>query len=207
MDKSQINTAAESSTCYLLFSTTPSLLSRTIRWATQSTVSHAAIGYECSTTGRVMVLEASGGGFRAVTWETWLAENQLLRAFRIDVPSTEWRAALGQFCDTLGAPYDSRRLVAEFVRHLSPAWSNRFGWSDSTQTTRGVLCADAVAKFLYQLGFSQFQCPPAWTPGTLLTHVDGEDAFVPMSSVAATAMPLIATSVGDSAVPLLRVVA
>jgi hypothetical protein len=182
----------DTQSCYLLFSTTSSLLSRSIRWATQATVSHAAIAYECATTGRVMVLEAAGTGFRGLTWETWIQENDLLHAFRIDVPTGEWQSALGSFCDTLGAPYDSRRLVLELARHLSRDWTQRFSWANTQKNSRGVLCADAVAKFLYQLGFSQFQCPPAWTPGTLLAHVKEEESFVAMSvaSSGVRAMPL-----------------
>ncbi len=176
--------------CFLLFSTTPSLLSWAIRRATSSTVSHACVAYECLTTGRVLVLEASGGGFRGITWERWLRENQLLHAFHINVPPTQWKEALGEFCDTLGTPYDTRRLALELARHLSGDWTQQFAWTNIQKNTRGVLCADAVAEFLYRAGFSIFKSFSDWTPESLLSQIRVNKRFIPMSTTVASSMPM-----------------
>lgn len=210
-------TADSTNNCYLLFSTTQSLLSRSIRLATGCEVSHAAIAYECSTTGRVMVLEASGSGFRGLTWENWIKENELIHAFRLDVPVAQWQGALGGFCDTLGTPYDSRRLVLELARHLSRDWTQRFSWANTVANSRGVLCADAVADFLFRVGFAQFKCPPAWTPRLLLEQVMEDSHFARVSKTLASAQakPFAAavkqertnTNTNTNTVPYLRAVA
>lgn len=175
-------TEAENHSCFLLFSTTSSWLSRSIRWATRSEVSHVAIAFECSTTSRVLVMEAAGDGFRGLTWERWQQENELIRAFRIEVPTSQWREGLGEFCDMLGSPYDTPRLFREAARHISQGWTQRFAWADPERNTKGVLCADAIADFLHRIGFTQYEHPLAWTPAKLLANVDTQDAFAPMST-------------------------
>ncbi len=172
---------AEQPGCFVLFSTTSSLLSMSIRWATQSVVSHVSIAFESATTGRVLVLEAAGGGFRSITWERWQRENELISMFRIDVPSAQWREGLGDFCDTLGKPYDTPRLLREAARHLTQGWTLRFPWAHPQKNASGVLCADAVAVFLQKIGLSQFDFPLTWTPGALLDFASADQTFIRMT--------------------------
>jgi hypothetical protein len=194
--------------CFVLFSTTSSLLSRTIRWATSSRISHAAIAYECATTGRVLVLEASGDGFRSLTWERWIASNELIHLFRVDVPTAQWRGALGEFCDTLGAPYDVRRLALEVARHFSRGWTQRFAWADPTRGSHGVLCSDAVADFLRRLGLDEFDRPSEWTPAALLAHLQASESFVAERFAGTSRMTLREKcEPAPLAAPLLKVVA
>lgn len=127
-------------------------------------------------------MEAAGSGFRGITWERWQRENEIIRIFRIDVPTQQWQEGLGEFCDTLGSPYDTPRLFREAARHLTQGWTQQFSWGNPQKNANGVLCADAVAAFLHRIGFSQFEFPLRWTPGTLLDYANEEQAFVPMIS-------------------------
>lgn len=139
-------------------------------------------------------MEAAGGGFRGLTWERWLGANQLLAAYRIAVAPRRWQQALAGFCDTLGAPYDVRRLTLELLAHVTGGFTTRFACANPQQNARGVLCSDAIADFLHRLDFSQFRCPPSWTPARLLAHVEQDDAFVPVPLATIAPLPLVPVS-------------
>ncbi len=163
--------------CFIVFSTTGSLLSKLIRGVTGCPASHVAVVYDCVTTGRMLVMEASGRGFRVLTWEVWIRDNQPQAAFRLKAPQWRWRAALGQFCDVLGADYDTPRLVREMVRHMGRRVIGRFGDRNGLATTQRVLCSDAIARFLLLMDHEECREPTEWTPGALLDLLGGHPAF------------------------------
>jgi hypothetical protein len=161
----------------ICFSTTDGLLSRWIRWYTGAPVSHAAITFRSLSLDKVMVMEASGSGFRLLPWRKWAPHNRLAARFRLDVPIGRLRAALQHIADRLGDGYDSRGLfgfVPRFRDKLVATDRGRRPRHNLLDDPSRVFCSEAVAEFLLHAGFDELTDPSAWSPADLYWFACGD---------------------------------
>jgi hypothetical protein len=156
----------------ICFSTTDGYLSRWIRWVTRSPVSHALLTFYSQTLDKVMVMEATGKGFNLIPWNRWAKKNQLVARFALDVPRDKELEALHRIADKLGAEYDTVSLFGFFFRR----WKKR-GANPLDDPTK-LICSEAVARFLQEVGIDAFQNPGEWTPADIFQYAMASDIFV-----------------------------
>jgi hypothetical protein len=128
------------------FSTTAGWLSRWIRRFTRSTVSHCIVVYRCELFGQEMVLEASGNGFRLISWRRWDRANRLIALYRVNLPDDALQPALQRLADRLGDSYDTVSLFGFALRSLLRLKRVPF---DSRQK---LVCSEALGLFLHWSG-------------------------------------------------------
>ena len=128
------------------FSTTGHWLSRWIRRFTRSRVSHCIVVYRSEIFGQEMVLEASGNGYRIISWRRWDRANRLIALYRLDLPEQQLRDGLAELASHLGDAYDTMSLVGFALR----------GWFGLKKipfdSRRKLVCSEAVALFLTRCG-------------------------------------------------------
>lgn len=128
------------------FSTTGGWLSRGIRRVTRSRVSHCIVVYRCEMFGQEMVLEASGSGFRLISWRRWDRVNRLIALYRLNLPEESVRPALRQLADRLGDSYDTVSLLGFVLRGLFRLKRVPF------DSRKRLVCSEALALFLSWCG-------------------------------------------------------
>jgi hypothetical protein len=128
------------------FSTTTGLLSRLIRWFTNAPISHCFIVYKCDVFGGEMVLEATGAGFRVLTWRTFDRANKLVAVYRLRLPIEELRGGLTHLAPRLGDAYDTLGLFGYLLRSVFSLRRVPF------KSRRKLVCSEAVALYLHHVG-------------------------------------------------------
>ena len=179
----------------LCFSTSTGPLSWAIRKYTGSAVSHCILTYRSYTLDRVLVMEASGAGFRVVPWAKWERHNTLIGRFRLNTgkggsaPSPLHKlTALRALSDRLGDPYDVRGLFGflptlgiRIANWWRVQWQGQGGKSKRSTLPRfrnfldnpkRLFCSQAVAEYLYFATQSHdFKRPQDWSPKNLFDYV------------------------------------
>ncbi|HEU5060062.1 MAG TPA: hypothetical protein VFU21_26200 [Kofleriaceae bacterium] len=143
------------------FSTTGGWLSRMIRRITGSPVSHSFVVYHSAVFGKDMVLEASGRGFRVMSWRRFDTENKLVAMYRLKVEDAVVHEALGKLADRLGDAYDTLSLFGYLLRTVFRLKRVPF------DSRKKLVCSEAVALFLGWCGMP-FEDVGVVTPKVLL---------------------------------------
>lgn len=159
----------------IAFSTTNSLLSRTIRWFTRSKVSHSLITFRDETLDKVFVMEANGRGFMLVPWAKWRTGNTMIARYRIDIEPELQLESLRSLANMLGAEYDYKSLLAFVLRRFASRMKNPL------DDSKKLICSEAVAKFLHGTlhdDMKVFREYGTWTPEDLLEEVRRRNVFV-----------------------------
>jgi hypothetical protein len=125
------------------FSTKGGWLSRGIRFMTRSHVSHCFVVYQCDIFGQEMVLEASGVGFRIISWRRWDRANRLIALYRLDLPEADVREALHLLASRLGDSFDKLSLLGFALRRFFRLKRVPFNSREK------LVCSEAVALFLH----------------------------------------------------------
>jgi hypothetical protein len=153
------------------FSTTGGWLSRLIRRITGSPVSHSFVVYHSGVFGKDMVLEASGHGFRIMSWRRFDKENKLVAMYRLKLPDAVLHDALGKLSDRLGDAYDTLSLFGYLLRKWFRLKRVPF------DSRKKLVCSEAVALFLGWCGMP-FEDVGVVTPKILLDFAEGNrEAF------------------------------
>ena len=153
------------------FSTTGGWLSRLIRRITGSPVSHSFVVYHSGVFGKDMVLEASGHGFRIMSWRRFDKENKLVAMYRLKLPDAVVHDALGKLSDRLGDAYDTLSLFGYLLRKWFRLKRVPF------DSRKKLVCSEAVALFLGWCGMP-FEDVGVVTPKILLDFAEGNrEAF------------------------------
>jgi hypothetical protein len=153
------------------FSTTSGWLSRMIRRITGSPVSHSFVVYHSTAFGKDMVLEASGQGFRVMSWRRFDKENKLVAIYRLKVADPVAHEALGKLADRLGDAYDTLSLFGYLLRKWFRLERVPF------DSRKKLICSEAVALFLGWCGMP-FDDVSVVTPKILLDFAEGHtDGF------------------------------
>ena len=153
------------------FSTTGGWLSRIIRRMTGSPVSHSFVVYHSAAFGKDMVLEASGHGFRIMSWRRFDKENKLVAMYRLKLPDEVLHQALGKLADRLGDAYDTLSLFGYLLRKWFRLKRVPF------DSRKKLVCSEAVALFLGWCGMP-FDDVGVVTPQILLDFAEGHgDSF------------------------------
>jgi hypothetical protein len=153
------------------FSTTVGWFSRMVRRFTRSRVSHCIVVYRSEVFAQEMVLEASGNGFRMISWRRWDRANKLVALYRLNLPQDDLRSALQRLADRLGDSYDTFSLFGFAVRR----WLRlkRVPFNSKAK----LVCSEALALFLHWCGLP-IQNIGAMTPQSLLHLAEmRKDAF------------------------------
>jgi hypothetical protein len=153
------------------FSTHPgNWISAMIRFFTKSKVSHAWILLDDDYFGTKMVMEAVGiGGFRMVTYKTWLAEgNKVVQLINPLVPlDTSVKAAI----DWLGDSYDRLGFWGYawvlFGRWMKKRWRNPF------RSSKEMTCSEAVTRIVQAANWpgAEELDPESTDPQTLMVFL------------------------------------
>lgn len=153
------------------FSTTGGRLSRWVRRFTRSRVSHCIVVYRSEVFGQEMVLEASGNGFRMISWRRWDRANKLIALYRLDLPAEDLRVALQRLADRLGDSYDTVSLFGFALRRWLRLKKVPFNSKSK------LVCSEALALFLHWCGMPIGDIG-AMTPQSLwLLAEQRQDAF------------------------------
>jgi type III secretory pathway component EscS len=143
------------------FSTTGGWLSRMVRRFTRSRVSHCIVVYRSDIFAQEMVLEASGNGFRMISWRRWDRANKLVALYRLNFPQDDLRTALQRLADRLGDSYDTISLFGFAVRRWLRLKTVPFN------SKAKLVCSEALALFLHWCGMP-IDNIGAMTPQSLL---------------------------------------
>jgi hypothetical protein len=156
------------------FSSSKKLLSRVIRWFTNSKTSHTFIVIKDSFLGQDMVLQATLGGFQLMTYTAFKKDSKVIFLFE---PLFPVDVGLKNACQWLGQHYDYTGLFGSvFVlcgRWLKLKWSNPLDDSDA------MFCSEAVVKVLQSnplSGTGKF-IVSSTTPQDLLSFMQTSPAF------------------------------
>ncbi len=128
------------------FSTTGGLLSRLIRFFTRSRISHCIVVYGCGVFAQDMVLEASGHGYRILSWRRWDKANRLIALYRLELPVENIRAGLHLLADRLGDAFDKLSLFGFFLQRVLGLKGVPFN------SRQKLVCSEALALFLQRCG-------------------------------------------------------
>jgi hypothetical protein len=128
------------------FSTTGGWLSRIIRKMTAAPVSHCFLVFHSEAFGKDMVLEASGRGFRMMSWRRFDRGNKLVAMYRLNLPEQKQREAFEQLGDRLGDAYDTLSLFGFLLRKWFRLKRTPFDSRDK------LICSEVVALFLEWAG-------------------------------------------------------
>jgi hypothetical protein len=128
------------------FSTTGGPISRIIRWVTATRASHCFIRYRCGTFGDEMVLEATGAGFRVMSWRRFDRANKLVAIYRLKLDRECMRGGFMKLAHRLGDAYDTLSLVGYLLRSWFSLRRVPFN------SRKKLVCSEAVALYLQHCG-------------------------------------------------------
>lgn len=128
------------------FSTTGGLLSRIIRFLTGSRISHCIVVHRSDVFAQEMVLEASGHGFRLLSWRRWDKANRLIALYRLELPDDRVRPGLQLLADRLGDAFDRLSLIGFLLRVCFRLKGVPFN------SRQKLICSEALALFLIECG-------------------------------------------------------
>ena len=130
------------------FSTSNSLVSRIIRWATGSKVSHTWLLLEDMVDGVSMVMQATGQGFQLITYERFLKGSTVVDV--ID-PKQPIDVGVKDALQWLGEPYDTVGLVGmawvELGRLFKRNWRNWLHSSSAMWCSESCIYVMQAAKY------------------------------------------------------------
>ena len=155
-------------------STTDSVISRVIRWVTRATVSHAFITFRDDTLNQVFVMEANGRGFMLVPWKKWVRKNRMVVRYALATSEASQQGALQSLAKRLGDQYDYISLFGFVLRRFFKRMANPL--NDSKK----LICSEAVAVFLHDVGLDEFQRAETFTPQDIYQVAERSEVFVRM---------------------------
>jgi len=119
------------------FSTSPAIISRLIRWATRSRISHTFILVDDTMFQQPMVMEADWGGFRYTTYDFFLRSNTVVTIVEPKVPLD---AAIRKAAQRLGENYAFDGIFG-MVFVLLGRWLRR-KWRNPFRSAHSVFCSE-----------------------------------------------------------------
>lgn len=128
---------------YVGFSTTDLLVSKIIRWFTQSPTSHAWIKFDLH--GIPMVLEASLFGIRLVSWEKFQTTEKIVDLFKVSENDSD----INKLLPLLGSAYDFGGLFGS-VFVIVGRWFKK-KWHNPLENSSAVFCSELVVQWLQML--------------------------------------------------------
>ena len=158
-------------TVHVGFSTTGHWLSRMVRRFTRSRVSHCIVVYKDQIFAQEMVLEASGNGFRIISWRRWDHANRLIALYRLNLPPEKLRDGLARLGDRLGDAYDTISLIGFALRRWLGLRKVPF------DSKRKLVCSEALALFLTWCGLSIDDVGATTPQGLLQLAEERKDVF------------------------------
>ena len=126
------------------FSTGKSLLSRIIRWLTQSSVSHAWLLYFDVDFGCDMVLESTLEGVRIIPYDVFKKNNIIVK---VAIPSCNLKQGLAKAGSILGEHYDFTGLFG-MLWVLFGRWFKK-KWQNPLDNAHSLFCSEFVARVLW----------------------------------------------------------
>ena len=148
----------------ILFSTTTNLISRIIRWFTDSPVSHCSLLYFDVDFGQEMVLESTLEGVRIIPYEVFKQHNNIVRVF---IPETPLKQGFAKVGEKLGTFYDFAGLLGMLWVLLGRWFKRKF--KNPWDNPQALFCSEFVAQVLrwsYYPG-TEYWVPENMTPADL----------------------------------------
>jgi hypothetical protein len=148
------------------FSTTDSFVSKTIRWFTQSEVSHTFVLYYDPAFQQTMVVEADWTGFRIIPLERFEKSNRIVEIREIPVDEDP---ALSATAFMLGSPYDFKGLLGHALARVASVVLRR-KVNTPFRSSRKIICSEAVVRILQVISYPDAEklIPDAVSPQDLL---------------------------------------
>lgn len=122
------------------FSTGNGLLSRIIRWFTDSSVSHAWVLYYDLDFDREMVLESTLEGVRIIPFDVFEKHNKIIK---VVTPKHDLKAGFAKVGASLSEQYDFTGLVGMIIVMLG-RWLKK-KWKNPWVTASAMWCSEMVA--------------------------------------------------------------
>lgn len=148
-----------------------SFVSRFIRFWSRADVSHSLVTFRSQTLGSVFAMESTATGFRLTPWSRWMRTHTLVARYKLNVSLLRQLTALNELSGYLGTRYDYKSLLGFFWRLIRGRVSNKYN------SSKRLICSEAVAMFLLQSGLSEFERPETWTPGDLYKALREDSRF------------------------------
>lgn len=154
-------------------STSSTFLGWAIRKITRQKASHAWIGYWDATLDQRMVMESTASGYRIITWNRWVQQDNGKRVW-VYVYNGDLSSALVWIASFLGTAYDVRFLFWNGLRALFKRWFRR-----PHKSPNKLACSEAVVRMLQNakaVGLKSLD-PEATNPGELLRFLSENNRF------------------------------
>jgi len=178
-DNPPLSSADSGLVVHVGFSTTAGWLSRLVRRFTRSRVSHCIVVYRCDIFQQEMVLEASGNGFRLISWRRWDRANKLIALYRLNLSDECLRMGMHRLADRLGDSYDTVSLFGFALWRWLRLKRVPFNSTDK------LVCSEALALFLHWCGMP-IHAIGEMTPQSLLGMAEErKDSFTLVDHTAA----------------------
>ena len=158
----------------------PGIASWFIRFWSRSRVSHAFVTFRSQTLGKVFAMESTATGFRLTPWSRWKRSHTLIGRYRVNAPLVNQLSALEELSEYLGTRYDYKSLLGFFWRLFRNRMSNKYN------SSKRLICSEAVALFLFKAGLTDFERPETWTPGDLYRAIEKDQRFMLVESSASS---------------------
>lgn len=154
------------------------LMSRLICWMDGSPASHAWVVYFDAALACWVVLEAHATGFRAVPYEVFRRQNNVVKVMQPAHPISSGLPAAAQW---LGSHYDFAGLLGMAWVVLGRIFKQR--WRNPLRSTKSQFCSEAVARVLFAAKYPHADTiqPDDCGPKDLidLLERDGSEAWSP----------------------------
>lgn len=152
------------------FSTSDKLLSRVIRYFTKSEVSHTFIFAQKAFFGQDMILQATMGGFHAMSYKAFTAQKGVRIIEMVELPISI-DGGLEIAADWLSYHYDYGGLFGSIFILLG-RWFKR-KWRNPLDSSKSMYCSEATVRVLQAAGFPGADAldPPAVNPQDLRVYI------------------------------------
>jgi hypothetical protein len=154
------------------FSTSSSIISRIIRWFTRSKASHAFATFYDQTLERIIIIEATGSGYRLTQHEKWSKGNKVIGEFKCKKDLTK---SLRFMAEKLGNNYDYWSALGLAVRRWWGKW-----YRNPLRDPNKLHCSEAITLMLQHAGLAETLDPESTTPEDLLQYCKDSELFEEM---------------------------
>lgn len=148
--------------------------SQAIKFWIKKPYSHVFVAWKSDKIGRVLVYHAAHGSVHFLSMDRLLQENDLIKAFEIEVEPQQHIRLMQKCIDLAGENYGHKELGKILIKDLC----DLFGFQCKIiRNSRGYICSELLAELLLELG-AKFDRP------TFLVRPDHiEEALKQMNSV------------------------
>lgn len=165
----------------IIFSSDGGLLSKTIQWFTNSTVSHVGITYYDETLGMQMVIHSTIYGFHIVPFSSFAKTDRIIEAYAPASPDDcrRMHMSLQKVARRIGASYDFVAIAGLVFVLLCKKWL-QIKYKNPFKNPSRIFCSEMVSSVLMDMNAQPYKMfdVETTTPDDLLKYLQESQSFV-----------------------------